>query len=128
MDNIESNEMLYEKLRQIDNIKPKLNFKNNIIYIDFHKDCRISIIYNKYFELYINNIFYYDIEGQDIIEITTDIINNEWIFVEKMNFFNKKKIILIPKNKFSMQKEKVNKNTYKVFSINELIYNNKFEN
>lgn len=128
MDNIESNEMLYEKLRQIVDIKPKLIFKNNIIYIKFHKDCQIYIKFNKYFKLFVNDILYYDIEGQDIIENINDIINNKWIFIEKTNFFNKKKIILIPKNKYIMQKEKINKNTNKVFSIHELIYNRKFEN
>lgn len=122
MYNIESNEILFENLKQIEVLKNKLIYLNNIIYIKFHKDCQIAIKFNKYFKIYINNIFYYDIEGQDIFESIKDIVNDNWIFVEKVNFINKKKILLIPKNKFTLRSVFLNNKFRKAFSINELLY------
>lgn len=124
MEEIGSNKELFEKLSRLESLKGRINFDNGTILISFHDNFQLSIILNNYYKVYINDVFYYDIEGQDIFESIEEIANDKWIFVDKIDLLHKRKIVLISKNEFDKKEILKSKCINKIFSINELIYYN----
>lgn len=125
---IPSIDELYVELSKIDEITSILTIKENAISIVSHPDFVLTIKKKIYFNVYINDVFYDSIEDQDILESLLDILQNDYIFIERKTFFGKKKVHLIPKGKFVNKREKFLKKKNIIIYSKKSLINNKANN
>lgn len=117
MKTMKSIKELYIELNKIQRITNVLSLKDDVISINFHSDFILTIKQNIYFDIFFNNVFYYNIEDQDILGSLMDIIQNDYIFIERKNIFGKKKISMISEREFIANKEKwLEKEKAKIYS------------
>lgn len=59
--------------------------KENEIIITFHNEFEIKIKLQSFYKIYFNNIFYYDIDCQDIVETIDDLFTKKYAFCKQKN-------------------------------------------
>ncbi|MFA7507328.1 MAG: hypothetical protein WCZ11_03730 [Bacilli bacterium] len=120
---------LFNELIKDEKTAKYIKFKDDTLSLKFHKSFELKVIYkNGYFNTYINDKFYYDIEEQDIYEYIEEIVNDAYVIVEynKKNWFHPKRYFeLISKERFIMSKVKNAKRKVKrVFTVNNVLFEN----
>lgn len=55
---------------------------HNTIQIVFYAEFSIKIVLENFCMIYFNDIFYYDIDYQDIVDVIDDFMSNRYIFCE----------------------------------------------
>lgn len=73
--------------------------------------------------MYINNVYYYNVDGQDIVGVLNEIALNEDYVIQY-----KRKIRFIPKSKFKLSKYIKKKNIKRIFDINKIIFDSNLDN
>lgn len=120
----------------LEDLAKDLDFVNNItvtdklLIIKFHEDFVIKIRNVGIFYTYINDVFYYDIEDQDIWYSLKEITDNDDIIVQykhKHGFFTRNKFYFYQKNDFNIEKVKWIKDVYKIFDNKKLIFSAKVD-
>jgi hypothetical protein len=114
---------LFYKLITIEFLKDKIRLSNKKIEIKFHNNFVLTIKMEVYFKVYMNDIFYCNIEAQDIWEIMHSFINEDEIFIESNSLFGRRKIVILNRKQFEKKKRKLmQKQKIKIYTIRELIY------
>lgn len=96
---------------------------NYIFFVKFHDDFIIKYDYKEE-KMYINETFYGDVEGEDLLEFLIEINNDEYYFIE----YNKANFLRVPlyfkllhKNETDINTIKKTANIVRIFDINNLI-------
>ena len=71
---------LYGRLQKVNHFYQQMMFENEQIKIIVHSEFVIDIKNNQFFDLYLNNIFYYNIDEQDIYDMIVDLLSGEYVF------------------------------------------------
>ena len=61
----------------------------------FHKELIVKIIFDGFYKIYINNVFYYDVDAQDIMNTIDDLFSGKYVFC-KIKGIRNYKIKIIP--------------------------------
>ena len=69
------------------------------IVVAFHKELIVKIIFDGFYKIYINDIFYYAVDVQDIIHTIDDIFSGKYVFC-KIKSIRNYKIKIIPMTKY----------------------------
>ena len=80
---------LYMNLIKNCRIKPFVKLFNNNIEIIPYKTLNIRIVENQYFDLYVNNLFYYSIENEEIYDFIQEFAENKFVFIKEILKNNK---------------------------------------
>lgn len=72
-----------------------IDYSETEILIVFHDALEMKVRFDGYFDVYFNNIFYYDVEWQDIQDTIDDFFTNQYVICEK-----NKKLKVVKKEKF----------------------------
>lgn len=59
-----------------------ISCNHNMIQIVFHAEFSMTIVLERFCMIYFNDIFYYDIDYQDIVDAIDDFMSNHYIFCE----------------------------------------------
>lgn len=108
---------LFSELEKIEKIENKISFNDNAIIIKIHNELNITIKDKGLFHMFLNDIFYYDIEPQDVVAFIDEIVNGMWLFIEYKTIFGKIKIKLINKKNYKKLLTKKIKRQIKIFTI-----------
>lgn len=76
---------LYQYLKDNYHNYKKIIHTEKEILIVFHDEFEMKIKVQNYFNLYFNNIFYYNLDWQDVKDTIDDLLNNHYAFCEKNN-------------------------------------------
>ena len=98
---------LYNQLSTENELKSKVSIIHNIIKIIFHEDFRMEICFDKnngLFNVYINSIFYYGIEDQDILNFIIETLRNMIVIQYKRITPLKKPFKFVDKKSFNKDK------------------------
>lgn len=90
--------------------------EQNEISIVFHRELTIKIVFSNYYYMYVNDIFYYDIDEQDIVSLIDDIFIGSYVFY-KIKSISGYKIKLISVARFCGD----DNNIISAWTINETI-------
>ncbi|MBO5045450.1 MAG: hypothetical protein J6C93_01095 [Clostridia bacterium] len=63
----------------------KIKYTDKDIIIKFHDEFEMKISLQNYFNIYFNDIFYYNVDWQDIKDTIDDFFSNQYAFCEKNN-------------------------------------------
>ncbi|QVK17796.1 hypothetical protein KHQ81_13240 [Mycoplasmatota bacterium] len=107
-------ELVYDLDPYYDN---KCTINGNCLYININKHFIIKVVLAGYFNVYINDVYYYNIDGQDIVGVLDEIALDEEYVIQY-----KRKIKFIQKNKFELSKYIKKKNFIKIFDVNNVIF------
>ena len=81
--------------------------KDNEILIVFHKEFKMKVSLCGLYKVYFNDIFYYDIDSQDVVDTINDFFTNSYIFCEVKK--RKKSIIkIVPVDSYTDSYEIIN--------------------
>lgn len=120
---IDSIEVLLEELKNINFLNDKLDIINNIINIHFHSEFILTIEFKGDFLLYFNDVYYYDVEDQDILETIIDLATNDYIFIEKKKLLRGKKVLVLPASKYDeIIKDFPRRKVLKIYSKEKLFF------
>jgi hypothetical protein len=121
---VESIEDLHNELLKVDEIKSVVSINNGILKIVFHGNFTIEVCFHKgFFNTYINSIFYYDIDYQDILDSLIETAKDTIIIQRKRISVFKSTFTLIPRKAFRKEQwEKIG--NVKVFTATETIFDN----
>lgn len=114
---------LYNQLSNEDELNSKVSISNNVIKIEFHKDFIMEICFNKnhgLYDTYINSIFYYGIEEQDILYFILDTLRDSIVIQYKHISVFKKPFKFVNQKSFNKTKWE-NKHNIKIFTAKETI-------
>lgn len=126
LDRIDNLKMLYDKLSTLESINLKTMFDGKEIIVTLHEEYIIKIILKYGFYFYINNVFYYDIEGDDLWESFHELINDDTVLVETTNLIKRKKVKTMTRKDYDSKKDKLMaKSNIKIFTPTELLYKSK---
>ncbi len=111
---VESIVGLYEYIKE--NYCFQIELRNEKeLFVFFQKDFIMTITFCNIYKLYFNNIFYYDVDIQDIIDTINDIFSNTYIFcIVKHKPKNRIKVV-------SLEKYRDNNNIINAWTIDKKI-------
>lgn len=97
--------------------KDKYYIDDNCLLLNVNKHFIIKVVFNGYYHVYINDVYYYNIDGQDIVESLNEIALDEDYVIQY-----KRKIRFVPKSKFKISKYIKKKNIKMIFDVNNIIF------
>ncbi len=119
---------LFNKLKVIESLEDKMQFKNNTITITFHNDFVLTIKpFGGLYREYVNGIFSSDAEDEDIWYSIDNLVRDtyEEVYIEYKGLF-KRKIKVVARKYYERKKEKfLQKPMVKIYTVTELIYQSK---
>lgn len=74
---------LYQYIKDKYHNYQKIEHTETEILIVFHDEFEMKIKIKNYYNFYFNNIFYYNLDWQDVKEFVDDIFANQYAFCEK---------------------------------------------
>lgn len=74
---------VYKYIKNKYNNYKKIKYIETEILIIFHDKFEMKIREQNYFNFYFNNIFYYNIDWQDVKDTIDDIFTNQYVFCEQ---------------------------------------------
>lgn len=74
---------LYYKLISNSKIEKCIKLLNNEIIIQPYNRFIMTIMKTDYFDVYINNTFYYSVESEEILDFINDFFDGKYVFIEK---------------------------------------------
>ncbi len=86
---------LYQYIKSKYDRCQKIEYTDKEIIIKFHNEFEMKICLQDYFNIYFNDIFYYNVDWQDIKDTIDDFLTNQYAFCEqnkKINIVNLNKI------------------------------------
>lgn len=115
---------LYNKLTSVVFLQNKIQLEDERIKITFHDHYMLTVKLNSYFNVYINDIFYYNIEEQDIWESICELTDDKSVIIECNSILKNRKVKVMQVDDFNKQKNKImQKKNLKVFNTREIIFN-----
>ena len=122
---VESITDLFNELSKSEDIKHKISLKDAVISIMFHNNFKIEITANKMglFNVYINSVFYSEVENQDITPLILEITNALVIIQLRKPLLFRRTFTIISKNKFN-KNDWIKKSNILVFTSTETLISN----
>lgn len=74
---------LYQYIKDKYHNYQKIEYTDTEILIVFHDELEMKIRVQNYYNFYFNNIFYYNLDWQDVKDAIDDIFTNQYSFCEK---------------------------------------------
>lgn len=74
---------LYQYIKNKYHNYQKIEYTDTEIIIVFHDELEMKIIVQNYYNFYFNNIFYYNLDWQDVKDAIDDIFTNKYAFCEQ---------------------------------------------
>lgn len=108
---------LYSTLINNTKIKSLRKITADKLVIQPNDEFTMNIYKKEYFDIYINNLFYYSIEPEDILEFINDFFNNKFVFIEKIDKKGKKSVRCVDTSKITRFS---NTKNIKIYSNNKV--------
>ena len=74
---------LYQYIKSKYDRCSKIKHTGKEIVVKFHDEFEMKICLQDYFNIYFNDIFYYNVDGQDIKDTIDDFLTNQYAFCEQ---------------------------------------------
>ena len=110
---------LYSKLIEFWGGKSLTKVSNIKIVISPYSELKMEISQKNYFDIYINGVFYYSIEPEEVFEFIKDFFNGKYIFVEKTDRDGDKSVSCVDASKASTF---YNIENIKIYSSEKILY------
>lgn len=88
---IKTIEDLYSTLKRNTEFK-YVSMTVDTLVIQPYSEFKIEIYKKDYFDIYINGLFYYSVEPEDVLEFITDFFSNKFVFIESTDKKGKKSV------------------------------------